>query len=218
MRFWGCSPINLPTRFETEIKVKQENMELGDAHNPNDPKFAEFRDKILREYGVARVEDLPINFKGLVGEEGERQTSELFNRYIAASFALQMQQNRMVDAFGWLSPTLALRRLSMATAGTDLANYRRFIDQGEAFRYDLIQRLNRIQAQELSYADDTDPSKDSRVSQDNWLTFEDFDYKPMPLSDTLRHALPALCTLLVWLAALAVLAFYSARRLGRVTR
>jgi len=207
--------VNLPTRFETEIQVKRENLELGNAHNPDDPKFAEFRERILREYGVERVEDLPINFKGLVGEEGERQTSELFNRHIAASFERQMQQNRLVDGFAWLSPTLALRRLSMGTAETDLANYRRFIEQGEAYRYDLIQRLNRIQAEALSYADDTDPNKDSRVDKSYWQTFPEFHYQPMPLADTLRRTAPALLVLLLWLATLTALAVRAARRLGR---
>jgi len=117
--------VTLPTRFETEIQVEREYLELGDAHNPDDPKFAAFRDQVLKAYGVARVEDLPVNFKGLIGAEGERQSSELFNRYARASFARQAQQNRIVDRFGWLSPTLALRRLSMSAAGTDLANYRR---------------------------------------------------------------------------------------------
>jgi len=126
--------VALPTRFETEILVERQYLELGDAHNPNDPKFAEFRDKVLQQYGVERVEDLPVNFKGLIAAEGERQSSELFNRYARASFERQAEQNLIVDRFQWLSPTLALRRLSMSAAGTDLNNYRRFLEQGEAYR------------------------------------------------------------------------------------
>ena len=36
---------------------------------------------------------------------------------------------------GRVDPVLALRRLSMAAAGTDLAAYRSFLEQGERHRY-----------------------------------------------------------------------------------
>jgi len=210
----------LPTRFETEILVEREYLELGDAHNPDDPKFAKFRDKVLQEYGVERVEDLPVNFKGLIGEEGERQSSALFNRYAHDHFERQAQQNQTVDRFAWLSPTLALRRLSMSAAGTDFANYRHFLEQGEAYRYQLVQRLNRIQAEALHYADEVDPHKDhmvdNRVSSSYWQTFPAFDYQPLPLADTLGRTVPALGTLLAWLAALAALLWHGSRRLETV--
>jgi len=212
----------LPTRFETEIFVERQYLELGDAHNPDDPKFAEFRDNVLQEYGVERVEDLPVNFKGLIGAEGERQSSELFNRYARASFERQTQQNRIIDRFGWLSPTLALRRLSMGAAGTDLDNYRRFLEQGEAYRYDLVQRLNQIQTEALSYADESDPHKDhimdNRVSNTYWQTFPAFRYVAMPLNETLHGTRAALLPLLAWLAALSVLLWRGTTRLGRTAR
>jgi len=171
---------------------------------------------------VEHVEDLPVNFKGLIGAEGERQSSELFNRYARASFERQAQQNRIVDGFAWLSPTLALRRLSMGAAGTDLANYRRFIEQGEDYRYALIQRLNQIQTEVLDYADETDPHKDhlidNRVSSHYWQTFPAFRYVAMPLNDTLRRITPVFVTLLTWLAALSVLLWRGATRLGRTAR
>ncbi|MDT1818191.1 DUF3526 domain-containing protein, partial [Acinetobacter baumannii] len=80
------------------------------------------------------------------------------------AFGRQERQNAVVDAFGWLSPTLALRRLSMTAAGTDLAAYRSFREQGERYRYDLVQGLNRLQVDELRYTDDTNPNKENRVS------------------------------------------------------
>src|SRR5258708_10814652 len=41
------------------------------------------------------------------------------------------------------SPVIALRRLSMAVAGTDLQGYRRFLEQAEQHRYRMVQALNR---------------------------------------------------------------------------
>ena len=207
--------VALSTRFEDGIHVQRDYLALGDAHNPNDPKFSAFRAKLLKQYGVTRVEDLPVNYKGLLGMEGERLSSELFNGYAEAAFDRQSRQNAIVDGFGWLSPTLALRRLSMAASGTDLASYRRFLDQGEGYRYELVQGLNRLQAEALTYTDDTTPNKENRVSRSHWEAFPEFHYQAAPAADTLRRAAPAGLVLLAWIAALALLAWHLAGRLGR---
>jgi ABC-2 type transport system permease protein len=210
--------VSLPTRFENEIHVEHDYLQLGDAHNPHDPKFAEFRDKVLKQYGVTRIEDLPVNFVGLVGMEGERQSSELFNRYATAAFELQARQSRLVDAFGWLSPTMALRRLSMTTAGTDLASFRHFLEAGERYRYDLIQRLNQLQAEKLTYASDRDADAMPRISRKNWLSFPEFHYEAASVAETLRRVAPAVAVLLVWIAVLAISVALLSARLGRTVR
>jgi len=210
--------VALPTRFEDNINVQRDYLALGDAHNPDDPRFSAFRDNLLRKYGVTRIEDLPVNFKGLVGMEGERLSSELFDRYADAAFDRQARQNAVVDGFGWLDPALALRRLSMTAAGTDLAAYRRFLEQGERYRYDLVQGLNRIEAEELRYVDDTDPNKENRVSRSHWKAFPPFRYEPAPLADALRRAAPAGLALLLWVATAAALVWGLGGRLGRTVR
>jgi ABC-2 type transport system permease protein len=173
---------------------------------------------LLSKHGVTRIEDLPVNFKGAVSLEGERQSSELFNRYAAAAFDRQRQQNALVDGFSWLAPTLALRRLSMAASGTDLLSFQRFIEQGEQDRYDLVQGLNRLHAEALSYADETNPARSKRISHAHWQKFPAFEYRAEPLALTLGRAAPAALVLLLWLAALAGLAWRAGRRLERNLR
>lgn len=210
--------IALPTRFENEIHVQREYRALGDAHNPADPKFAQFRDKVLKQYGVTRIEDLPVNFKGLVGMEGERQSSELFNRYAAQALDLQGRQNQLVDSFGWIAPVLAIRRLSMTASGTDLDNFRRFLEQGEQYRYELIQRLNRLQAEELAYADDANPGKENRIDHTHWQSFPPFQFQASTTAQTLQRIVPAGGMLLFWVLALAALTWLQSGRLGRKVR
>jgi len=208
--------VNLPSRFETEIQIERDYQALGDAHNPDDPAFAEFRDKVLAEYGVDRIEELPVNFKGLVGAEGERQSSELFNRYADASFYQQQKQIHWVNRAAWLSPTLALRRLSMAVAQTDLANFRHFLQQGEQYRYNLVQGLNRLQAEAMTL--DEDQGSTSRISHSHWQAFPPFVYIPLPITHTMNHVLPAVGILLSWLAILMGLAWQAGRRLSKGVR
>ncbi len=208
----------LPTRLESDIAVARDLAAMGDSHNPDDPYFAGFRQKVLSQYGVARVEDLPVNYKGLLGMEGERMTSELFNRYAADSFDQQGRQSGWMDRASVLSPLLALRRLSMATAGTDLASYRRFLEQGEHYRYTLIQSLNRLQAEKIRYADDRNPTRQNRVDRMHWHNTAHFQYLPATPALVFQSVLPAAATLLAWLAALLALLAFSAQSLRRNTR
>ncbi|HSW16604.1 MAG TPA: DUF3526 domain-containing protein [Ramlibacter sp.] len=207
----------LPTRFESDIAVARDLAALGDSHNPDDPYFAEFKKKVLAQYRVSKVEDLPVNYKGVLAMEGERLTSALFERYASASFERQDAQLRRVDRFALLSPVIALRRLSMAAAGTDLQNYRRFIEQAERHRYRMVQDLNRLQAEKLRFVDDRS-SRDDRISQAHWHGFADFRQEAVPPSEALRRAAPAAGVLLLWLAALAGLLALATRRLGRAER
>ncbi len=207
----------LPTRLETDIAVARDLAALGDGHNPDDPYFAKFRKKILASYGVARIEDLPVNYKGLVGMEGERLTSALFARYADDAYARQHGQMRLFDRFAVLSPAIALRRLSMGLSGTDLRNHQRFAEAGEQHRYQLVQALNRMQAEKLSLAGDRS-SRDNRIDRQHWHGIADFHYEPITPAQSLRRAAPAAAILLAWLAALAGVLVFAAQRIGRVAR
>lgn len=204
----------LPTRFETDIAVARDLAALGDSHDPDDPYFNRFRQRVLAQYGVTRVEDLPVNYKGLLGIEGERMTSALFDRYAEVSFDQQARQSRWMDTFALVSPALAIRRLSMGAAGTDLEGYRRFLEQGERHRYRLVQALNTLQAERLTYADDRNPAKENRLAPTAWQGEAEFHHEPAPPGDTLRRAVPAAAALALWLAVAAALLLAGSRHLA----
>lgn len=205
------SALPMPTRLETDIAVARDLAAMGDSHNPDDPYFNEFRRKVLAQYGVSRVEDLPVNYKGLLGMEGERLTSELFDRYARQSFELQEQQLSRLQGVAALSPVVALRRLSMGASGTDLPSYHRFLAQAEAHRFQLIQALNRMQAEQLTLA--TDKGSESRISKDHWHGLAEFQFKAEPMGDTLRRLAPLGGVLLAWLTVLTGVLALAARRL-----
>jgi len=210
--------IPLANRLETDVGVARDLRRVGDSHNPADPTFAAFKARTLARYGVARVEDLPVNYKGLLAVEGERITSRLFDRYAAAGFAAQERQNAAVAAAGLLSPAVAIRQLSMAAAGTNFAGHRRFLDQAEAYRFALVQKLNRLEADAVSYADDTaeDPGADrrKRVDAHHWTEMPRFAFAGPDGAELARGAVPGLSLLAGWLAAAVAALWFATRRLG----
>lgn len=214
----ASAAVPLQNRLQTDIAIARDLRTMGDSHNPDDPHFAKFKAQVLARYGVTRVEDLPVNYKGLLGLEGERMTSELFDRYAGQSYAAQDRQNALVEATGVLSPAIAIRSLSMAAAGTDFAGHRRFLEQAEAYRYALVQRLNRLQADAVSYADDTavDAGADrrKRVGAANWQAMPEFAFAAPDGATLARAALPGLAVVLGWLGVGAALLALATRRLG----
>lgn len=214
----ASAAVPLQNRLQTDVAIARDLRQMGDSHNPDDPHFAAFRQSVLDRYGVARVEDLPVNYRGVLALEGERMTSELFDRYAAVSYAAQTRQNRLVDTIGIASPAIAIRSLSMAAAGTDFEAHRRFLDQAEAYRFDLVQRLNRLQAEGVSYTDDSaaDPDADrrKRVSSDNWSAMPEFNFVGPTGADLAGRALPGLSVIMVWLLTGGLLLALASRRLG----
>lgn len=197
-----------PSRFETEFAIQRELRAIGDSHDENDPYFAAFQRQTLRKYGVERVEDLPMNYKGLLAVEGERMTSELFDKHADLQFEIYHRQVRILDAFGLISPLPAIRRVSMAAARSDLFSHQRFIEQAERHRFLLVQHLNQLQADALTYADDTgrdDPQRErrTRIHSSHWGEVPDFRFEAEPARQTVARALPALGMLMAWVVVMA---------------
>lgn len=201
-----------PTRIEMEAAIHAELARIGDSHNPDDPYFRNFRDSVLKRYGVSKVEDLPVNYKGLVIEEGERLTSEQFLRSMQRDFALQAAQGRVLESASLAVPVLALRSMSAALADTDRAAHERFLLAGEDYRYRLIQALNRLHAQKVKYHND----RGQRISADYWRALPRYQHPASPLESVVsRQAWPALAILAGWIAAVILAAAWAARRMER---
>jgi ABC-2 type transport system permease protein len=205
----------LPTRIETEIALHRDLTRIGDSHDPDDPYFAHFKQRTLARYGVSRVEDLPVQYAGLVGMEGERLTTRLYARAAADTAAREATQNRFVQAFAFASPLIAIRQLSMALAASGLAAHLDFLDQAEAFRYRFVQTLNRMQAELIPHVGGEDP----RISAENWKRVPRFTYRAYdPLTADTSTIRWSLTVLLGWLVGLGLLATFAGRRVGGIAR
>lgn len=213
-----------PPRVETDLLITREARTIGDSHNPDDPFFAAFRARTLAEYGVSRIEDLPVNYRGLVSAEGEALTSRLFADYARRTADQQRAQSRWLAAGALVSPALAVRQAAMAGAATDLENHVRFLEQAEAHRFDLVQRLNRLHAEDVRPEDDAARSRDSeaeqrtRVAAENWARMPDFSFTPATPQARVAAMTSGLGILALWLAAAVGLLVLASQRLRGESR
>jgi len=208
----AAGDVGRPSRIETEVAIHERLAKIGDTHNPDDPYFKAFRARTLEHYGVARVEDLPVNYSGLLMAEGERMTSALFDEFMRADHARQTEESAIVHSASVASPLIALRRMSTALSGTNLDSHARFLLEGERYRYAFVQRLNVLHVNVVTPTG----AGDERIDKHHWEDTPRFGYAPAPFADVAaRHAWPAFALLAGWLLALSAIGGWVAKRLER---
>ncbi|MBU2891980.1 DUF3526 domain-containing protein [Colwellia sp. D2M02] len=183
------------------LAVKLDVRKVGDSHKPNDPHFNAFKAKILAEYGVTTVAELPVNYRGLVMQEGERITAEIYQRHNEKQLQQFAAQQRFISHFYWLNPYLAVRDLSMALSASDQRHFSDFEQQAEQHRYNRIQKLNDLHINEIELHND----RGQRVSANFWQQFPEFHYQQPPLAWSLQHMLLAAIAPLLSLVILLLL-------------
>jgi ABC-2 type transport system permease protein len=200
-----------PTQAEVEQRIAAALAKVGDAHDPASAPFAAFRQRVLDEHGVTRIEDLPLNFGGLVMLEGERLSTAAVSAEIDRQRDAWAAQQVWVARAGWALPTLAARQATQALAGTDLAHHRAFLDQAEERRYATVQALNTLHARKIAALND----RDQRLDASHWRSIP---RTPVALH-SLQAAAPALAhhllPILLWLGVLTLGAAWMGRRLER---
>ena len=161
--------------------------------------------------GVESIEDLPVNFRGVVSQYGEQKQTQLLNRFAEARMQNEVLQSQLLLDYGWISPFLSIMEASRALAGSDLVNHHAFLRDAEAVRYEFVQGLNRMHAEKLAYADDMKRSSDpeaeqrTRIAAENWRILERFEFSPMAAEDRIRNAWSAIYPLTLWLFGLLII-------------
>ena len=206
-------------KLETDLRMQADLREVGDGHYAGAPEFLQLQANLLAQYDVDRVEDLPVNFRGVVSEVNEAEMTEVMNRYAEERMALEARQARFAESFGWLSPVVAVSAGSRALSGTDLATHHRFLREAEAVRIDFVQGLNRVHAEQLDYiidinrSNDTESERRTRMSAENWNVLDEFSFQAAPPTERLTRATPALTMLLAWFALLTAGGIFVSRRI-----
>lgn len=212
----------LPTQGKilTDMHMNEDLRKLGDSHNAADPAFAKLKAELLAQYNVETIEELPVNFRGVVSEKNEAHQAETLNKFAEKRMQREQAQAAHVSAYGWLSPYLAISGASRNLAGTDLNTHHRFLREAEELRFEFVQGLNKAHIEKLSYADDINRNKGeegwrrARVDAQNWQVLQDFRFLPDPPKQRLSRALNGFFPLSIWLIGLLGFGLFASRRLS----
>lgn len=212
---------SVPTagKLETDFAVIAQLRKLGDGHNAADPAFAKLKASLLAQYNVDTVDELPINFRGAVASASEAELTKVLNKFAQQSMSQELSQTQVARQFGWLSPMVAVRTLSMISAGTSVETHHRFMQETEDLRFRFVQALNQVHIEKLDYQDDLNRNKNkqatqkARVGSENWQVLQDFRFTVDSASVRLQRSASAFIQLLLWMAALVVIIRFVGKRL-----
>ena len=85
----ASSAMPAPGKIETDLRMQAELREISDGHNAGAPQFLQLQANLLVQYDVERVEDLPVNFRGVVAEVAEADLTEVMNRFAEERMTLK---------------------------------------------------------------------------------------------------------------------------------
>ena len=131
-----------PTPSALEFARNVEREMASGVEDISRPDRAALTERLLAEHGVERVEDLPLNEVGVYLQESEEFGNRIFDRNYGALWDTFERQGVVHEALAVVAPLLAVRTLSMGLAGTDVEQHRHFATAAEAYRRDLMRRMN----------------------------------------------------------------------------
>ncbi|MEO0412517.1 MAG: DUF3526 domain-containing protein [Pseudomonadota bacterium] len=177
-----------------------------DGHGETEAN-ALFEQQILEDYGVERREDLPVNFDAMLMQADEEYRGGVYDVRLAQAEVVRERQDTVRRAAWFFGPTPAMLDLSVRIAGADANTQRRFDDSAEAFRRDLVGRLNRHMAENSRSGDWEWTPQDGY-----YASFSAFQPPAPRLRDELRALVPGAATLVFWLVFALTALVLSGRR------
>ncbi len=214
----SSAAIDAPGKIESDLAMLAEQRKLGDGHNAADPAFVLLQKQVLEQYDAETIEELPINWRGVVASYSEAELTDLLNSYAEERMELEASQSNMFNLFGIASPTIAISSASRTLAGTDLATHHRFLREAEQLRFDFVQGLNQAHIDELDYTLDINRNNGeaagqaARVNAKAWRVLDEFRFEADSAGDRLQRATSSLFILLGWLVIASGVVILAARK------
>jgi ABC-2 type transport system permease protein len=150
----------------------------------------------LEQYGVQRIEDLPVGYAGIMLKGSDAHYEEVFERHFARLHELHRRQEHWHHALSLAGPMIAARSLGQAFAETDLTHVQHFSNAAERYRRLFVEATNDVIEQGT-----TGTGWDLRVEQSYWESIPEFRYQPPPPMWAVRQHWMSALVLLIWIGA-----------------
>jgi len=184
----------LPSRQNFKSNMKEDRSKGIDGHNPRDERREDLKEKILAEYGVDSLKNLPINFDGIVMQKDEEYGDQVWDKHFGSNYKILSKQKFLYQLSGFLNPFASLQSASMGFCGTDMIHHLDFLRKSEDYRRHLIKTLNDAHAYGGSKTGDWGWT----VDNDFFKSVEGFKYVTPKIKEKIKYYFIDLSALLFW--------------------
>ena len=184
----------LPSRKAFKTAMSDDRSQGIDGHNSEDERIEELKQKVLAEYGVDSVDQLPINFDGLLMQADEEFGNQVWDKHFGNIREVLDQQKRSYQWAGLISPFIALQNSSKGFAGNDNFHHQDFLLQAESYRRNLLKTLN----DEHAYGGSRTGDWGWQANNEFFKSIEDFRYQDPSFANVLKSYTFDLAVLFGW--------------------
>lgn len=199
----------LPSRNEMQTAMKEDRSKGIDGHNPSDERKRELESRVLEEYSVDSLSQLPINFDGLVMQEDEEYGNKVWDKHFGELKTVLAQQKQSYQLGGMFNPFASLQNTSMGFTGSDNLHHQDFLVQVENYRRIFIKMLNDKHAFGGSKTGDWAWKADNTF----FKSVPDFAYNPTPIRAVLPNYALDLGLLVFWVVSTIFLLAFGAKKI-----
>jgi ABC-2 type transport system permease protein len=185
--------------FQVAAEIEAGRDKGPHAHEPNHANYIAFKDKTLKQYKVSRIEDLPFNFIGMALQADEENGYKVFDQTLGKVRQSYDMQDRVQQAFSILSPFVAIKALSAALSGTDVAFSNDFSQAGESYRRNMVRVLNDDLMKHAKGMSNYSAEWGYKANKDLWNKIPPFDFDAPPLTTILARSYVSIIILALWL-------------------
>lgn len=211
-KIWGNTTDKLyplPSRQDFKAAMQDDRSKGIDGHNPSDKREEELKQKVLAEYKVDSLEQLPINFDGIVMQEDEEYGNQVWDKHFGSNYAILQKQKSTYQLSGFFNPFASLQSASMGFSGSDMLHHLDFLNQAENYRRNLIKTLNDKHAYGGSKTGDWSWKADN----DFFKSIKDFEYKSPTVKSISAHYFTDLLCLALWALLSTLIIVFTAKKI-----
>jgi len=177
-KIWGTTSEKIypmPSRQDFHQAMNTDRASGLDGHNPSDTRAQELTRKTLAHYKVETIEELPINYDGILMQADEEYGNKVWDKHFGANNTILQKQKYFYQLSGIINPFVSIQSVSMGLCGSDNYHHADFLQQAENYRRYFIQALNEKQTFGGSKTDDWSWKEGNEF----YRTIKDFQYKPL---------------------------------------
>ena len=198
-------PTNAEIRLEKENAVQDANQSSAEMAKAS----RALEDRLLEEFQVERIEDLPIDMAGARMIDQEATTNRLYDEVEKRVTDATNRQNELMNGFQFASPYLALRAVSTSLSATDRTHHFDFEYAAENYRRRFVEELN------LAEMNKRKPGSSPEEQRLFWSRIPEFLPSFVPAIEDVKRSMTALICIVVWAAAMGVASLYASPRISR---
>ena len=189
-----------PSRFSLQNSMDEDRAKGIDGHNPEDKRIKNLEAKVLEEYNVDSLSQLPINFYGILLQADEEYGNKVWDKHYGKLYSNLIEQKKHYQLSGIINPFASLQSLSMAASGTDLIHHLDFLNKAEIYRRGFIKALNH----EYTYGD-FKIDGGNLSSSDFFKSINDFNYIELSIQKNIFKYFTDILCLILWTVILLLI-------------